>query len=327
MRALPALLALTLLSGCGQGGADEAFVDSRLPPALEERFYPPKTWAWGLIQIGQAPAIRYGVAAPEGRPRGDLLIATGYGESAEAWYETANTLVGKGYVVWIMEAPGQGGSARATRPRDLGHDQDPAVHAAALAAMVAVIARPAVLVAQSTAAPAALIALSRGLPVRQAILSAPAFASADPPILAGPAVVGAAGMTRARLGWLRAVGQQPWRRSDPLPRGRAGVIAKWQAANPDLRMGGVSYGWIEGFDRQTGLLTPQRLSRIAAPVLMLEAAAGSRRGAAVCTSVKSCVRQTIPGGRSSLHLEADAVYAPWAAAIDRTMARAFAPSD
>lgn len=327
MRALPALLALLLVSGCDQAGADGPFTDSRLPPNLEQRFYPPETWAWGLIQIGDSPAIRYGVAAPTVRPKGDVLIACGYGESAEAWFETANRLVGQGYAVWIIDAPGQGGSGRAVRPRDLGHDPHPTVHAAALAAMTAVIARPVVLLAQSTAAPPALLAVARGTPVRMVILSAPVFDSADPPISAGPASGAAGAMAQGRLGWLRAVGQQPWRRAEPLPRGRPGVIAAWQAANPDLRMGGVSFGWIDAFDRQVAALTPQRLSRITVPVLMVQGAKGGRGTASLCKAVVTCAIQSIPSGGRSLHLEADIVHGPWAAGVDSAIRRAFPPSD
>ncbi len=326
MRPLPALLALLLLAGCGQaGGADAPFVDSRIPPSLQQRFYPPETWAWGLIRIGAAPPIRYGVAAPATAPRGDVLIACGYGESAEAWFETVRALVARGYAVWVMDAPGQGGSGRFTRPRDLGHEPDPAAHGAALQAMVAVIGRPTVLIAQSTAAPAALSALAAGLPVRATILSAPTLSAAEPPISAGPAAAGAAGMNRVRLGWLRAVGQAPWEKADPLPSGRPGVIAAWQGANPDLRMGGVSYGWIDGFQRQTAALTTDRLALVRAPVLMLATQREPPRAAQLCRAMAACVRQVVPGGRASLHLESDPIHAAWTEAMAAAVDRAFTP--
>jgi lysophospholipase len=325
----PALfLAMVLLTGCGRTeSVNGPFTDSRIPPGLEQRFLPPRGWAWGLIQVGDAPVIRYGVAAPAARPRGDVLIVAGYGESAEDWFETANDLVGRGYGVWIMDPPGQGGSGRAARPRDLGHAPEFASEVAGLAAMTAVIGRPAVLVAQSTAAASALTALSRGLPVKAAVLSAPVLDAAQPPISSGPAAAGAAGFTRAHLGWMRAAGQKPWTATSPLPRGRAGVIAAWQAANPDLRMGGVSYGYIDAFTRQGAALTARRLRRIAIPVLVLrgDRTGGLRRITAACGAIPACVLQAVPGGGGSLHLEADAVYDPWRDAVAAVADHAFAP--
>src|SRR5262249_31672451 len=99
----------------------DGFADSRPPPGLAERFYPPEDWAWGFLQVGDAPAQRYGVAAPPVTPRADVLILPDYGESAETWFETARDLTASGYVVWVLEGVGQGGSGRLTGHRDLGH--------------------------------------------------------------------------------------------------------------------------------------------------------------------------------------------------------------
>jgi len=263
------------------------------------------------------------VAAPATAPRGDVLIACGYGENAEAWFETANALIAQGYAVWIMDAPGQGGSGRATRPHDLGHEVDSPVFTSALNAMTAVIGRPALLIAQSTSAPAALAALSRGMPVRATVLSAPVFDVDEAPIRAGSAATAAGWMTRGRLGWLRAVGQSPWERTDPLPRGRPGVIPRWQAANPDLRMGGASYGWIDSFARQIAGLTPQRLSVVRTRVVMLRAPGGLPRAAAICAAIKGCSLREIAGARRSLHLEQDAVYSQWSQVVNAELLAAF----
>jgi lysophospholipase len=57
-----------------RGGERDAFLDSRPPPGLAQRFYPPAGWAWGLIQLGDGPAQRYGVSGPAGAPRAEVLI-------------------------------------------------------------------------------------------------------------------------------------------------------------------------------------------------------------------------------------------------------------
>src|SRR5215472_13314829 len=68
--AVLAALAATLWLGLAWLGlaahdSREPFVESRVPPDLAERFYPPEGWAWGLVQLGDGPALRYGVAAPD----------------------------------------------------------------------------------------------------------------------------------------------------------------------------------------------------------------------------------------------------------------------
>jgi len=328
MRPLLALLGLMLCAGCGPQAAGDPFTDSRIPPALEQRFLPPEGWAWGLIRIGDEPPIRYGVAAPPVRPRGDVLIACGYGESAEAWFETARALVAQGYAVWIVDGAGQGGSGRYARPRDLGHVSDLDVQAKAMTAMTAVIGRPAVLVAQSTAAPSALAALLSGMSVRAAVLSAPVLDAAQPPLQGAAALPAAGTLAALRLGWLRASGQTTWLRADPLPKGRAGVVPAWQAANPDLRMGGASFGYLDAFRRQTETLAPERLATINTPLIILQPAAegGSQTVRRTCQAIRDCIIHPIAGGGASLHLEPDAVYGPWSTAIGAALSAAYPAS-
>src|SRR5450432_3019684 len=111
-----------LLVACG-GGDRSPFADSRTPPGLAERFYPPEGWAWGYVKVGDAPAQRYGVAAGAGVRHADILILTDYGEIAETWFETARDLNRRGYAVWILDGAGQGGSGRLVPPHDLGYVQ------------------------------------------------------------------------------------------------------------------------------------------------------------------------------------------------------------
>ncbi|HWU13389.1 MAG TPA: alpha/beta hydrolase, partial [Caulobacter sp.] len=118
--ALALLLALPL-AACGDEDVRAPFADSRTPPSLDVRFQPPAGWAWGYVKVGDDLVQRYGVSAPQGSLRGQILILPAYGESAEAWFETARDLNDRDYVVWILERQGQGGSERATPWRDLGH--------------------------------------------------------------------------------------------------------------------------------------------------------------------------------------------------------------
>ena len=59
-----ALVPILAVSACGDGAARAPFADSRTPPALGSRFYPPRGWTWGYVRSGEGLAQRYGVAAP-----------------------------------------------------------------------------------------------------------------------------------------------------------------------------------------------------------------------------------------------------------------------
>ena len=306
------------LAACDDPGARTPFTDSRIPPGLPQRALPPEGWAWGLLQIGSAPPVRYGVAAPGVVPRGQVLILPDYGEPAESWFETASHLISRGYGVWVLEGVGQGGSGRFTLPRDVGHVRDFQTDLAALQAMRAVMGhRPAVVIARGAAAPLLMTALRGGLAAQGAILSSPVLS----PVLQGPypdALAQAAPwIADADLGRIRALGAAHWRRQDPAPAGRTGVIGLWQAANPDLRMAGPSYGWIAAFQDETDALKAGGLGAVHAPVLILHPGAQpSADAAALCRRLARCTLKAVPAGRASLNLESDAAFQQWSEAVD-----------
>ncbi len=255
MRARPALaslllLATVMLSACGLGHDRDPFAESRLPASLAPRFYPPEGWAWGFIKIGGAPAQRYGVSSPAVDPAAQVLILPGYGETAESWFETVRALNDAGYTTWVLERQGQGGSGR-LGGRDVGQAKSFDPDVSATKAMLAMLAdsgndSPVIILAQGAAAPVAKLALMRGSRADGLILSAPTLAldgSAD-----GAARQGRI-LRKIGLGGVRVFGLGGWKRDqlalpaaglDPL---RAAGQAAWQTSNPDLRMGGPSYGW------------------------------------------------------------------------------------
>jgi alpha-beta hydrolase superfamily lysophospholipase len=122
---------------------------------------------------------------------------------------------------------------------------------------------------------------------------------------------------------LRALGQPRWRRPSEVDPGRAGVIDAWQVANPDLRFDGLSWGWIDAFERLGAELTPERLGRVRIPVLMLEPEKRQARKAGdVCEALPRCERRVIDGGRANLHREDEAVYRTWYAALRNALPNA-----
>jgi lysophospholipase len=254
MRARPALaclllLATAMLAACG-GREHEPFGESRVPGSLAARFYPPEGWGWGFIKIGSAPAQRYGVSSPPITPAAQVLILPGYGETAESWFETARALNDAGYTTWVLERQGQGGSGR-LGGRDIGSARSFDPDVAATRAMLSMLAgsgndSPIIVLAQGAGAPVAKLALMRGGRADGLILSAPIRALDGP--TAGAASQGRI-LRKVGLGGLRAPGAGGWKRGElALPSAgldpqRAAGQAAWQTTNPDLRMGGPSYGW------------------------------------------------------------------------------------
>jgi lysophospholipase len=235
------------------------FTDSRIPPGLQHRFYPPQGWAWGLIRIGKAPPVRYGVAAPATVPRGQIIILPAYGETAEAWFGTARDLIAQGYVVWVLEGSGQGGSGRRSLPRDLvdAASLDPDVTAVAALAVQLSRERPRYLLGAGTSTPVAVRAAALGVPLDGLILLRPRFGPYSDP--AGPRTSGPSSfdvwLHRLSIGRLRAQGGHGWQTEFGGQRSsetasRQYLAHQWQRANPDLRMGDPSADWVLAYRAQ-----------------------------------------------------------------------------
>lgn len=311
MRRLMIGFAALCLCAC-QRDDKEAFVAPRLAPGAPSRAWPPQGWAWGLLRIGQRPSLRYGVSAPATAPTGDVIILPGYGESAEWWFETAADLNGEGYRVWILDGDGQGGSARYTSRRDLGHTASFQRDVDGLRVLIRRVVRaPAdhrvAVIASGTAAVSALAAAEQGAPMDRIILTSPSELS-----------VGSSGLPvmAAKLGLttLRASGGAGWRRDAReqarTPREKAAL--GWALANPDLRMGGPSTGWLEARRAfRADALAQEALRKVAAPVTIFTPEAN---GSVTCGQIARCMIRPLPA-RLPYHIEDDAVRGAWLGAL------------
>ncbi len=287
------LLCLLGLAACGARGDGAPFTDSHPPPGLSPADWAPTGWTWGLIQPSKAAAAqRYGVAAAATAPRAQVLLLSGYGDFAETHYRQLGRFVGQYYVSWALDGAGQGGSGRKIAIRDLGHvdsfdDDVAAIHGLTTQTVHPQPGLPLVLVAEGTAAPAALRAAREGLPgVSALILVRPTL---KPPIEADPRLVEWA--PRLWLGSIRAPGGGGWRRSDAAQDLHTddGRKMAWQQANPDLRMGGPSLGWLSAFGDLTHTATAPGLDRVQTPVLVLSAkGAGDADWSPVCRALPRC---------------------------------------
>ncbi|MFO1015706.1 MAG: alpha/beta hydrolase [Caulobacteraceae bacterium] len=308
MRQLACFLLLIVLAACQkQDGVEEPFALSQTPGALGARYYTPDGWAWGFFQLGDSPIQRYGVASPPVVPRGQILVLPGYGESAEGWFETVKDLERAGFTVWVLEAPGQGGSGRWLPDRQTGHAKDMQAEANALRAFIRTVIRPSgedrlFLLASGEAFPVALAAAEDGAgPLAGVILSGPSVPTAPSPrfSLAAP-------------GDKAIAGGAPWRRPGDGPplSPRAAAQAAWQLTNPDLRLGPYTWGYVRAFRMlQAKVLPPSALARIKVPLTCLNP---SGAGPSPCRSGGQDV--AIEAARP-LQWAADTPRAAWLAAI------------
>ena len=303
------------LTACGR--APPAPTETRIPPGLEERFYPPPGWTWGALDAGGAH-LRYGVAPPTKAVRAEVLILPDAGEPAEAWFETADNLIARNYGVWVLDLAGQGGSARSPvmgeRLQAASLDGD----VAAVGAMVNQVVRPRsraplILVGDGLGAQLALRALAAPPPgVTGAVLGAPAL-SDRPDRLPGPlGTLSAQVAQRIGLGVLFADGQHDWRGSTARPQARGDVAGAWMQTNPQLRAGGASLSWTAAFDRSAAAARdPALLHAVKTPVLMAADPADTAAHDA-CAALPACRFVGVKAG--SPHLAPDAAREPWLAA-------------
>jgi lysophospholipase len=300
----------------GFGGHDNTgpFVESQPPPGLAERFYPPEGWAWGLIQVGETPAQRYGVVGSSGTPRVQVLILPDYGESAEDWFETARDLGATGATVWVLDGVGQGGSARLTRHRDLGEVTSFDSDVAAVRAMIEIVIQPKpsvplVILGEGQGAIIAMRAAETGATPAALILSSLQCRTVSP---------GRGWILALGFGAQRAPGGSGWRRDAPdafaqhrtHDRWRGAVGRLWQIANPDLRMGGPSRDWLAA-DARLQTEAQSDVARIQPPTLVIDPA-----GVPACLSPPGATTLTLPGASPSLELEDDVRRNAWLGAIE-----------
>jgi lysophospholipase len=322
-----------ILAGCRKDDMRDPFTDSRIPPGVESRFFAPDGWAWGLIKVGDTPAARYGVSAPSGPTKADIVILASYGEPAEVWFETARDLNDKGYVVWVLEEIGQGGSGRYSRLRDLGYAESLTPDVWAVRAMAEKVVRraPLILMASGTSAPVALQAMASGVPADGMILTSPKLLP-DP----APPQLQAVQMEKLNLGWVRADLHGGWSRQGPDDAAlglthdpvRGKLRLAWQTANPDLRMGSASWSWLTAF-AQASHDAQSIETRVPGPVLMLQPDTGAASAREVCRRIPHCAFEAQGPAGQALELEVDAVRRPWLSAVDafaQQRISAFSPS-
>jgi lysophospholipase len=302
------------------------------PPDLPAAFAPPAGMTWGRF-AAKGAELRWGHLAAAAAPRANCIIAGGFGEFVEKYYETMGDLARMGFATWCFDWRGQGRSTRPrTRPavplrRDFDQDADDLI-----AFTGSVLPHgPRFLIAHSMGGGIAMLALSKAPDLfAAAALSSPMLGlhtGAFPrPVARLAAAVGAVFRPDAYAPGKGAWAPDPHLTAETAlashdPQ-RCKLLEYWYAAHPELRVDGATYGWVKAAFAVTDRVSdPRLLARVATPVLIgaaqeehfVDPAAAARAAGLLPHGTLLA----LPGARHELFLERDDYRSLWLAALER----------
>ena len=289
---------------------------------------------------GRLRYAEWNARGTDGRPpRGSVVLVQGRAEFIEKYaMEVAGDLLSRGFAVYALDTRGQGLSSRMLPDHDKGHIDDFSTYVTDLrdfleTVVVPTAPKPLLLLSHSTGGNIALRYLAAE---GSRLFAAAAFSS---PMTALPH----ARLIRMMLALLNpfrfldtryAPGTGPW---NPTKRAfatndlthderRYRFTDAWFAADPWLRLGGPTLGWLRQAFRSFAVLdTPACLERIDLPILVVSGSEDTVVNAAVHQTVAKRIpgaeHVLIDGARHELLMETDARRAQFWAAFDRLAAR------
>ncbi|HYD44302.1 MAG TPA: alpha/beta hydrolase [Phenylobacterium sp.] len=297
---------------------------------------PPRGGAEWITGFGGA-RLRAALFAPEGTPRGSVVLSPGRTEVIEKYFEVVGELTARGFVVLVHDWRGQGMSHRALPDRLKGHaigyrdfleDYD-----LLLAAFEARLPKPWIAVGHSMGGCLTALALAHGQASHfaGAVLSAPMLGLAAARRMAGARLLAWISARFRSGGYVFGQPGDPFGSDfasnslthDPARFARqCGQVAECR----DLALGAPTWGWLDFAFTATGWLArPQNAARIALPLTIVAAGDdklvdndGSRRLAAQAPDARYV---EIPGAYHEIMMETDDVRAVWWREFDDLAAR------
>lgn len=296
----------------------------------------PPTWTFGRIDMAGGGFVRTGRLAETAPLTGSVLLLTGRCEFMEKYGEQARDWAARGWRVHGCDWRGQGGSSRYLPARHKGHVPDFDCFlddlAAVQAELIAAAPRPLVVFAHSMGGHIALrFGAERDATWDGLILSAPMLGIRTIPERIAVAL--ARTMVRLGRGGAYAPGQLDYAEelqrfdgnvltSDPV-RFRAALDAI--RANPDLALGGITWGWLDAAYRSIEtLLRRDPLENIRMKVLLLSAGQDrvviSQRHADLVARLPNARLKLYPTAQHELMMEHDSIRTSVWADIDAFLA-------
>jgi lysophospholipase len=258
-----------------------------------------------LVSIPEAPTPDHGTAewfsgadgatlraaffAPEGKPRGSVVVSPGRSEPIEKYFEVVQNLLDRGFVVLVHDWRGQGLSFRALPDRLKGHaagfKEFLGDYEALLTTFETRLPKPWIALGHSMGGCLTMLALAAGeTRFAYAVLSAPMVGLNTGRRPAGGARALAWLMSRSRYKGEYVLGDvgDPFVQSFPKDAltHDAARYARHRAqikANPDIALGGITWGWTDfAFAACAWLRRTKGVEAVSIPVTIVAAGQDSR---------------------------------------------------
>ena len=278
-----------------------------------------------FMKMPDKSAVRYGIwRCQKERRRGSILLLNGRREFIEKYTETIGELIERGFDVYSLDWRGQGLSTRMLADRHKGFIEDFDVYLNDLKMFVSNIVMPQAI------DPLIILAHSMGSHIAlRFIHDHPGMA--DRMVLTAPMVdVFMSSLTRWCARFISRVANKTGFNhaytfgsgdntdekfegntltSDPA---RFMATAKTILENPDLALGGVTYGWLSAAIKSTDILhEPGFAKKITTPILIISAGedriVSTKAQKKICSLLPNCSYMEIPGARHEILRETDAV--------------------
>lgn len=311
---------------------------------LPDKFTEPTGFQWGTFTNAAGGKIRYGSIQPEGTPKGTLVIAPGFREPIEKYFETIRDMTARGFAVWILDWHGQAGSDRLLKNapmkmHSIGYDNHIETLNHFATKVVTNSNGPLMVMGHSMGGHIALRYLKEHPGVfDSAILTAPMVDVVTPvwKFLARKLV------QFAKLGGnleKYSPGSGDWKpepfegnrkSSDPV---RFNVLNEILSTKPSLQMGDETYGWVYHTFQSIDVLKNEAYLRdIKTPVLMeisgndgIVDVSGEQRAASL---LPNCTKVDLPSAKHEIWMERDELRNQWLKSLDTFLeARLNAPAN
>lgn len=270
-------------------------------------------------------SLRYGIwNSPKETQKGAILLLNGRKEFMEKYSETIEELNQEGFNVYSFDWRGQGLSSRMLANRHKGFIDDYDVYLSDLEMFVSKIVtpesvHPLIIIAHSMGGHIALRFLhDHPGAVDMAVLTSPMVDIFKSTLSRGLVKIITRIAIKTGFGHSYAIGSSDYTdekfegnrlTSDPV---RFMDASKAIAKNPDLALGGVTYGWLSAALKSTDILTqPGFAAKITTPILMFIAGddkvVSIEAQKKICTMLPNCELKEIPDARHEIFKETDAV--------------------
>ncbi|MDP2206754.1 MAG: alpha/beta hydrolase [Alphaproteobacteria bacterium] len=311
-------------------------------PSLRE----PDGFKWGSFTNAKGADIRYGSLKAEGESKGTVVMLPGFRESVEKYFEAAQEMKDRGFDVWLMDWRGQGGSERYLQdnPQKMHHEgydeQIETLHQFTQTVVDKAPSGPLIMSAHSMGAHIGLRYLKEHAGVfDSAMLSAPMLdintGTLPKPLARQMAKFAKAGNYLDKY----IPGGSDWSEEKNAfkDNNKTADEARFKAAvdivraNPDLKTGDPTYGWVYHTFQSIDILSQEDyLKEIKTPILLQisehENVVDKPAQERAAGLLPNCKRVDIAGAQHEIWHEIDALRKLWLDKVDTFLAERLSPS-